>query len=562
MDNQLDNEMKSKKVVPRNNGTEKDTTKKSVQNGKKVPRTPRKQTNKTTTPRKIIAKKVVKDEKRQIEFYKIDTDRDGIFKGFTIKLVELLEFIKSLGFYRYDLENGVSMFVHVNEKIVRIVQQQEITDTLISEIKKSKACSEVSTKGIIEKIYGNFGRYTGRNFYERLTTDKPFEFVQDTQKEAFFCFKNGIVVSTPQGYTLKPYSKFEKHVWKEQIKENDFVLLQDTLDLLQNAEKAKEIEVPFIYEYGNFARYCFLLAGTTERFFSLCSLLGYIIHDFTDYKLKAIVLTDSSLSKRGEANGRSGKSLLFKSLGYIRNIVHILGKDFDPTSKHKYDKAKPNSQVIFIDDLKRKFDVEDLFNDITEGVTIDAKNQQPYKLQTKIIATTNNPLRIEGGSAKDRFSEFETTPFFNKNHTPEKEFNQWFFRDWDSTEWNKYYNFMLFCTSYFLKNGLQEATTINLELRKLVEQTQEEIVTFFDDMIKDGSFTGKQNKKELFNQFRERFSDFQYTLKQRTFTNYVRKYCELSPLYKEFYHPFDSDRNEMRGNEGDYFEFFQLEKTE
>ena len=141
---------------------------------------------------KKVSSEKKKEAKRQIKFYKIDTDRDGIFKGFTIKLVELLEFIKSLGFYRYDLENGVSLFVHVNEKIVRIVQQQEITDTLIKEIENSKGCNEVSTRMIIEKIYGNFGRYTGTKFYERLTTEKPFEFVEDTTDGLGFAKKHNV----------------------------------------------------------------------------------------------------------------------------------------------------------------------------------------------------------------------------------------------------------------------------------------------------------------------------------------------------------------------------------
>ncbi len=511
------------------------------------------------TEKKSTKKPKSKGDKKYINFYKIDTDKDDLYKGFTIKMVEYVDFIKDLGFFRYDLENGVCLFVHVENKIVRMVQAHEITDRIITEVRKLEGCEYVTSKMVVEKLYGNLGRYFSTPLLQRLTTDIPFEFVKDNKDNAFFCFKNGIVVCRSNGYELKPYSQFDKHIWKEQIKPNDFVLLQDTFDLLNDAEKAKEVEVPFIYEYGNFARYCFLLAGTTDRFFSLCSLLGYIIHDFTDYKLHSVVLTDSSISENGEANGRSGKSLLFKSLENIRNIVHILGKDFDPASKHKYDRAKPDSQIIFLDDLKRKFDVEDLFNDITEGITVDAKNQHPYKLKTKIIATTNKPLKIEGGSAKDRFIEFEVTSFFSPSHRPEDEFNnQWFFRDWDTEEWNKYYNFMLFCISYFLKNGVQKPVNINLSLRKLYEFTKSEFIIFFDEKITNGSLTGKHNKKNLFDEFRQAFQDFQYKLTQRTFTSYLRKYCELSPLYLEKYTPYEKSKNEWRGNSEDFIEFFLL----
>lgn len=513
-----------------------------------------------TTENEVVEKKKdkVKKEKKPINFYKIDTDKDGLYKGFTIKMVEYVDFIKNLGFYRYDLENGVCLFVHVENKIVRIVQAYEITDRIIKEVEKLDGCDDVTSKMVVEKLYGNLGRYFSTPLLQRLTTDIPFEFVKDTKDKSFFCFQNGIVVCSSTGYKLEDYSKFDKYIWKEQIKPNAFVLLQDTFDLLGNSEEVKYLECPFVYEYGNFARYCFLLAGNTERFFSLCSLLGYIIHDFTDYKLQSVVLTDSAISENGEANGRSGKSLLFKSLENIRNIVHILGKDFDTTSKHKYDKAKPDSQIIFIDDLKRKFDVEDLFNDITEGITVDAKNQQPYKLKTKIIATTNKPLKIEGGSAKDRFIEFEVTSYFNIEHRPETEFNQWFFRDWDDTEWNKYYNFMLFCMSYFFKNGIQKPTTINLAIRKLQEETQLELIEFLNDKITSNTLKGIHIKTSLFNEFRELYTDFQYGLTKRRFTEYTRKYCQLSPLYAQFYTPFNQSKNEIKTKDGHCFEFFLL----
>ena len=513
------------------------------------------------TKKRTVRKRKPKSEKKTIDFYKIDTDKDDLYKGFTIKMVEYVDFIKGLGFFRYDLDNGVCLFVHVEDKVVRMVQPHEITDRIIREVNQMEGCEYVSPKMVVEKLYGNLGRYFSTPLLQRLTTDIPFEFVKDTKDNAYFCFQNGIVVCSPKGYELKPYSQFNKHIWKEQIKPNDFNLLQDTAELLHNTEKAKEIEVPFIYEYGNFARYCFLLAGNTERFFSLCSLLGYVIHDFTDYKLQSVILTDSSISDNGEANGRSGKSLLFKSLENIRNIVHILGKDFDPTSKHKYDKAKPDSQVVFIDDLKRKFDVEDLFNDITEGITVDAKNQQPYKLKPKIICTTNKPLKIEGGSAQDRFIEFEVTAHFNPSHRPENEFNQWFFRDWDKEEWNKYYNFMLFCICYFLKNGIQKPATINLAMRKLQEETQLELIEFLDDKVESGNLKGIQVKTDLFDEFRELYTDFQYKLTKRKFTEYVRKYCKMSPLYAQHYTPFSKADNETKRKEGHCFEFFLLSEV-
>lgn len=453
------------------------------------------------------------------------------------------------------------MFVRVEEKVVEQVQVINIIDVVIHKVKNSKGCEYVMSKMVIEKLYGNLSRYFAPMLLQRIQSETPFDFVKDTKNTSYVCFKNGVVQCTEKGYELKPFSDFDKHLWKKQIIDREFTTLPDTLTLLNDKNKVKEVEVPFITEYGNFARFVYLLAGDEERFYSLCSLLGYVMHDFSDYKMRSVVLTDSVIGENGESNGRSGKTLLFRALKYIRNQTEINGKDFNHTDKHKYGTANIETQIIFINDLQRKFDVETLFNDITEGITVDVKNMQPYNIEVKMLLTCNQPLKIEGDSAQDRFIEFDIKDYFSVEKTPEQEFGQWFFRDWDTLEWNKFYNFMLFCISHFLKNGIIEPSYLNLETRKLIEYTSPEFVIFFDELVRNGELNEKQEKTALYNKLIQSYSDFNW-LKQRTFTQWVRRYMQSSTLYKQHFKPYSKQANESRSNGSDYFEFFPLEGKE
>ncbi len=512
------------------------------------------------TENEVVVKRKSKTDKRKLTFYFLIRKKDEVV-DWAIHLVSYTNFIKQLGFFRYDVGEGAYLMVYVEKNVVEEKNIVEIIDTVIKEIELSEGCEFVTPLKIKERLYGKLAIYFSPQLLYRIKSHKPFDFVKDTKDTAFFPFLNGIVVVNSKGYELKPYSDFDKHIWKQQIIQRDFIVSSDVLELLSNKNVASQIECPFIDEFGSFSRYCYLLAGNNERFYSLCSLLGYSMHSFTEYKLHAIVLTDSTISDDDESNGRSGKSLLFKALKYTRNLSEIAGKDFDNTNKHKYDKANIDTQIIFIDDLKKNFDVESLFNDITEGITIDKKNQQPYRINPKIVLTSNKVLKIEGSSAKDRFVEFEVSSHFHIDHTPEDEFKHWFFRDWNADEWNKFDNFMLFCVSFFLKAGVIRPESINIEIRRLTQETSKELIIFFDEKVLNNTLKDKYDKSELYNEFVESFPDF-IKLRQRTFTEWVRKYMKLSPIYSLHYNPYKKTVNEMRSSGKDYFIFVKRETLE
>jgi hypothetical protein len=309
----------------------------------------------------------------------------------------------------------------------------------------------------------------------------------------------------------------------------------------------------------------YVSAEKQDRLRALEIAIGYYIHDFTDYKLKSLLLTDSSISADSEANGRTGKTLFCRLVGYmvsadpldpaIKSYIEVNGKDFKSDDKHKYSQANIDTKLVVINDLRRNFDPDAVYNDITEGITIDKKNQQPMKARVKMILTTNKTVKMDGASSRDRFVEFEFSDFFSDTKTPEDVFNHWFFRDWSDSQWNDYDRYMINAVHKFFMNGakLEQPSQINLNERKLIESTSAEFIEWIREMWKP--IPGAEYDKNMwFNNFKFEYPDFD-KLKQATFTKWIKYYGNLGKEYSKW----DNNRNQGRTGDMRWYKFFNKE---
>ena len=82
----------------------------------------------------------------------------------------------------------------------------------------------------------------------------------------------------------------------------------------------------------------------------------------------------------------------------------------------------------------------------------------------RIVVSSNYPVKGTGGSTdKRRRYEFEVANHYHVNHQPMDEFQKHFFDDWIPGEWNDFDALMMDCVQVYLKNGLIEAKSLNLE---------------------------------------------------------------------------------------------------
>lgn len=466
------------------------------------------------------ALELISPETNFADFWFPEKDKKGNTIGCKIDSYKLIQLIKARGFRRFDVGQDFT-FIKIDENLIDEANPTQIQDDFLEFV---NALSDGMLKGdvtkfdLFSKFYGSPQLYFSKNKLSLLGTE-TLEVNKDTLDTAFIYFRNGFLEITAEKISLKNYSELPFFIYKSQVQDRDFKTG---------------------LEECNFKNFVWNIAGKDEkRFQSLRTIIGYILHDFYDYKRRAVNLTDSRISDDDE--GRTGKTLLVRATGHLKKYTEIPGKVFDVSNKHRYQDASFDTQIIHLNDVRRNFRLEYVFNDITDGIHVDKKNQQPFVINAKVVISSNKTLRVEGASAKDRIIEFELADHYSDKFTPEDEFGEWFFRDWDEASWEAFYNFMVNSIQLFLKEGIIKADSINLIERKLREETNPDFVSFMDDGLNHGflfneltdqkKYLDKEpiDKKDLHRLFLSDYDEYQnhkFLSQQYFFTKYLKKYAE------------------------------------
>lgn len=481
--------------------------------------------------------------------YKIQNDKE-IIDNNSINQKKLCEFLYANGFRRYNI-NEVTIFIQIQNKIVKVVEVHHIQDFVFDWIDGLPYYLDehelFSKDMLIEKLLKSIGTYFNEQKLYYLRSKEEIIWHKDTLNEKYFYFQNGYVTVTKDKINFNSYDDLPACIWNDQILPRDFQLT--------NKKLITPVE-QFFYLVSN---------SDVNRFKDLKIITGYYLHNYFDYKLRSVLITDSTISEDDESNGRSGKTLWGKLISAMisgngnntenKSFVEINGKEFKPEEKDKYQSCSHNTQVVMINDLKKNFDVDHVYNDVTEGIMVKLLYKQVFRIYVKMILTTNKTIRITGDSSRDRFIEFEFSNYFNATHSPEKEFGHWFFRDWNKQQWLAFDTFMINCVKEFFANNkeLNKPDMINLNVRKLREQTSLEFVEYMEQIW-------KPNHNEWY-KFQVRYKLFtemypDYTkLKEKTFADWIKLFMKYSPIYKDFK---KSDMH-RRTAEGTEYRFIKVE---
>lgn len=490
--------------------------------------------------KKIIEKKIKpqsEDVSQFHDFYKVVWKQNKVD---TIKFdkVKTLNRLKNMGFYRFDTNDEDFILCKIEKNIISRVSKKQLIDAFeeyiinLPPIKYTNITNDTETeieitgKFLLEFLYNNLEFLFSNTILQRLQSDKKINLQVDMQKNKYMYFQNCFVEISETEIKSLDYSELKNFVWKTNILPYDF---------------------NYTDEIGNFEKFIFNLANKEEsRKKSLMSILGYLLHDFYDYKTYLILLTDSDIDKDGEPNGRTGKTLIGKALSQCLNAdvtqsgyCEIDGKTFKPMDERKYQKADIDTQLIHINDIFSWFKIENLFTDITDGLTVRKLYEKPLFIHSKMMMSSNKTIEIDGASARDRVHIFEVANHYSDKYSPEMEFKQWFFRDWDKSEWNRFFSFLVKCCQVFFKAGLIKADMKNYELRLLIEHTSTEFINWFEHELYEIAKTVYTNKKDrdigkkfLFNTFIEQYPDFKFrkNFTQKKLTKWIRKYLQYKKV--------------------------------
>lgn len=434
----------------------------------------------------------------KMRFWQIEDGKANIIRN------TFIEYLESEGFGKMFLGKDY-IFIQEKENIVREVTPVNIKDFVFEYVNEftDPGLKRIVKESLIRSAKTLFSEAT----LECLQT-VVLKFAEDTKEQALFFFINCFIEVTRENVKIKKYSELNGKIWEKQLIKRDFSITKEGTSF----EK-------FI---NNVCR------NDVSRINALRSAIGYLMHGYKDpTRTKAIIFTDEKLSDK--AFGRSGKGLVANAAKQMKNVLRIDGKNFRFDKSFPFQSVNPDTQIMFFDDVNKKFGFEKLFSIITEGITIEKKNKNeysiPYERSPKILITTNQSITGSDDSSRARQFVVEFSDFYNANHFPIQDFGKMFFDEWDKNEWSAFDNYMIECCQYYLKNGLKEYDYVNLTKKKLIDETAVE----FEEFIKDVPLGVEQNKKDLFERFKKEYEDFGQ-MKQNTFSKWTKVYAELYDL--------------------------------
>lgn len=482
------------------------------------------------------------EETPTYSFFKVKLTGEGEFKDVSILQSGFLELMIDMGFRRFDTQDSF-IVVRIEKNIIEEIYIHRLREILmrymhgLPEKIEDEAYNSCPKNILTEKFLRTLETLTSPTKLALLVNladeINDLKIVEDEKDRAFYFYKNGFVEVTATGAKLKPYEQLPGYIWKDQIIQRHFVEMP-----------LAEVSNGVYWAFANNVAENWINDGGTpnnpRRFDSFVSITGYNLHRFFKQKLRATIFLDGRISD--DPDGRSGKSLHTKAMQQILNAAEngkqaiiIDGKRYDESNRFAFDELHISTKLVVFDDLKRGFKIENFFNAIVDGLVREQKGEKnKIKILSKIIFTLNYTIQIRGGSAKDRVIEFEFADFYSNTKTPEQVHGHWFFRDWDAQEWARFDAFMMYCVRFYLQNGIIVPDTINLEARKLNDETSRDFINFMEDL--EIEHEKQFNKRDLYRKFVEfdestgKATNKDYSwLKQRLFTQWLKLWATYRP---------------------------------
>jgi hypothetical protein len=407
----------------------------------------------------------------------------------------LMKFLETEGYKKLYLNPAKTktMLIHQQDHLVQETTVENIQNFVLRECiqRLPPFLAPYIGREVLEKVL-----MKGVNVYlsEPKLNALPFveiDFLRDTADQGYFFFQNGFVVINADGWQLLPYADLPGSIWRSQICQRDAIL--------PGAEMT-----PAIYEDGDFGMVCqhICTQKTTtttavfdgQRFNSLKTMLGYLLHNYNNpANTRAVILSEASLDDGN--NGRTGKGLLLQAVGKLRKVIRIDGRNHQFDRNFALSRVTRDAQLVFFDDVSRRFDLERLYSCISEGYVVEMKHTPEFEFpiaeNPKTAVSTNYAILGNGSSHDARVFEFELLNYYDDAFTPRQELSQDLWATtWTADQWASFDNFMFSCVYDYLQQGLLPYATETLELKKIMTQVGKPFLEFADELPRDAEFDG------------------------------------------------------------------------
>lgn len=444
----------------------------------------------------------------------------GIYRYGIVKVLE------GLGFYKRCRDNNTYFFIKEEDNIIEEVEVFMMTNAMQSYIDSIGASLQFYIKQSYvdipkEKLHEMFLRQShtifNRIFLAQLVNHNK-EIIRDKKDSAYFFFMNKVVEATIGGLKYLEYSDLKNvSIWRSYINEHKFEYVKDNKDC-------------------HFSRFIDNVTNNEpDRGNTFISVIGYLLHNFIHAtSSQAVIANDEDISDPKNPMGGTGKGLFANALRRMRVLVKIDGKKFDEEDKFKFQDISESTQIAWFDDIKHNFDFSILHSCLTDGWSIEKKYQDQFFIKRedspKVFICSNSIITNGGTTNLRRQIIIEFSNHYSKKirtgvEEPIKaEHGCTFFdnEDWDVSEWNKFYSYMLDCVHYYFNNGLQTYEYRSLEANRLRQTTSLE----FYEWIQTKKF--EVGVDYITGDYFKDFRDLYYgddKLPQAVFTNWIKKFA-------------------------------------
>ena len=453
----------------------------------------------------------LKNTAKCARFWKIKYSDKGVKTD--ISTTSLLHYLRLNGFYKLkDRITGEMKPVRIDGYKVEEMTPKQIRDFIREDLKHRQV------ENVAYEAYINSKKAT-QSIYDDLDTIEPNFNVATAQSRTLF-FENCMVEITADNVRvqkLKQGDEVSAYSWADKIiphlferTEPAFTFDGDTLNInypkdadgneqypasmcfsyLLNASRLywrKEFEecatddAAFEEEYRRARRFAICSERLTEEenvnqtlaLLNKIQAIGYLLRKHKEQdRARMVWLMEEKLVGADESSGGTGKSLFMTMLDYLHlcNQKLINGRRVDEKGdKFLFGNVTEQTDIVYIEDAKKSFDVTTLYPAITGKMLINPKNKDEYAIDYErsplIVASSNFPPAniMRDGSTSRRILTVIYSDYYHEQDKDKKVYRETrqvsddfdgkrlFGSDYTEADYNADYNFIIDCIQLYMR---------------------------------------------------------------------------------------------------------------